>query len=124
LSNKDPDYAIRIEKAIKDKYGSETIANPSSSWNKEKELVYLEELREIYRNEQNTQEDESHKGILISKKLFNLKEDKNCKVCQTYRPKAIDKLYFVKYDCCSFCYYKYVIDREERWLSGWRPHKN
>ena len=113
MKNNDPDFPIRLEKAIKEKYESEAIVNPHSMWNKQKEEEYLAELKEVY--------GESSKGDLISEKLFSLKESKTCKICNTYRPKLINKIYFIKYDCCSYCYYDYVIDREERWLQGWRP---
>ncbi len=115
MKNKDPDFAVRLEKAIQEKYGPDTVVNPHSKWNKDKEAEYLEELKHIY--------SQSSKGVLISEKLFNLKESKTCKVCNTYRPELSNKIYFIKYDCCSYCYYDYVIDREERWLDGWRPDK-
>ena len=115
MNNQDPDFAIRLERAIKEKYGPETVVNPHSRWNKDKERKYLQELKELYA--------ESTKGVLISEKLFNLKEDKYCKVCDTYRPKLNNKIYFIKYDCCMHCYYDFVSDREERWLNGWRPNK-
>ena len=60
-------------------------------------------------------------GLLLN--IENLKEDKYCNVCDTYRPKLNNKIYFIKYDCCMHCYYDYVIDREGRWLQGWRPNK-
>ena len=34
---KDPDRLIKVEKAIKEKYGSETIQNPKATWDDEKE---------------------------------------------------------------------------------------
>ena len=30
--NKDPDYAIKVEKAISDKYGEDAIQNPKSGF--------------------------------------------------------------------------------------------
>ena len=30
---KDPNYVVKIEKAIADKFGTETILNPKSFWN-------------------------------------------------------------------------------------------
>ncbi len=112
--SQDPDYAFKLEKAIVSKYGEETVANPNSSWDEDKEKKYLEDLKNMAK---------IHNGILIYKKLFTLKEDKYCKVCDTYKPKLNNKVYFIKYDCCSACYYKYVDGRESRWLSGWRPQR-
>ena len=37
MKNKDPDYVAKLEKAIADKYGKETIAHPKSEWDDEKE---------------------------------------------------------------------------------------
>ena len=36
---------------------------------------------------------------------------------------ASDDVYIVKYQCCFDCFVNYVDNREERWLSGWRPEK-
>ena len=39
--NKDPNYVVKIEKAISEKYGEETIVNPKSLWSAEKEDEYI-----------------------------------------------------------------------------------
>ena len=36
---KDPDYLVKVEKAIAEKYGDETIQDPRGSWDAEKEKV-------------------------------------------------------------------------------------
>ena len=38
----DPDYVLKVEKAIADKYGVEAIQHPAKDWNPEKEQEYLE----------------------------------------------------------------------------------
>ena len=40
--NKDPNYIAKLEKAIGDRYGEETVANPRSGWNDEEEKIYQE----------------------------------------------------------------------------------
>ena len=39
----DPNYEIKIEKAISEKYGEETVQHPSKNWDEEKERDYLEQ---------------------------------------------------------------------------------
>ena len=40
-SEKDLQYAVKLEKAIKEKYGEVTIKNPADLWSPEKEKEYL-----------------------------------------------------------------------------------
>ena len=47
MSNKDPNRIAAIEKAIAEKYGKETVENPRSKWNEEKEGEYLEQMSQI-----------------------------------------------------------------------------
>jgi hypothetical protein len=61
-------------------------------------------------------------GIKISKKLLNKESLYNCPVCGSFPKKSMDDVCLVKFDCCHKCYIKYVEDREERWLKGWRPN--
>ena len=35
--------------------------------------------------------------------------------------KSMDDVCLTKFECCYYCYIKYVEEREERWLKGWRP---
>ena len=39
MSKKDPNYVVKLEKAIAEKYGEETIQNPKKNWNEEKEYL-------------------------------------------------------------------------------------
>ena len=100
--NKDPDYAIKVEKAIADKYGVDTVQHPAKNWNPEKVEV---------------------QGVLISKKLLNKDSNRSCPVCNIYSFDTKDDVYMSKNQCCRNCYIKYVEDREDRWATGWRPDK-
>ena len=41
----DPNYVIKVEKAIADKYGADTVQHPAKDWNPEKDQEYLEQVR-------------------------------------------------------------------------------
>ena len=60
-------------------------------------------------------------GFLISKKLFNKDDNRNCPVCQAYSFELRDDVYMAKFDCCFKCYIQWVDGREARWKTGWRP---
>ena len=124
---KDTNYVVKIEKAIADKYGVETIVNPKSLWNEEKEKEYLEQTKEAQIKQQILEEKE-HKveinGVFISKKLLSKESIRNCPVCDKYSFSPKDDVYLNKYSCCELCFIKYVEGREQRWKSGWRPNTN
>ena len=44
---KDPDYLIKVEKAIKEKYGDEAIQNPKANWDEEKKRIILSKSRNL-----------------------------------------------------------------------------
>ena len=115
---KDLNYIARLEQAIAKKYGEETIQNPRSTWTQEKEQKYLEEIKEIYKQElQNKTYDEKIEanGFFVSKKLLTNKEDRTCPTCFVYSFEQKDDVYMNKYDCCHRCYLKFVEGKEERW---------
>jgi hypothetical protein len=115
---KDLNYIARLEQAIAKKYGEETIQNPRASWTQEKEQKYLEEIKEIYKQElQNKTYDEKidANGFFVSKKLLTNKEDRTCPACFVYSFEQKDDVYMNKYDCCRRCYLKFVEGKEERW---------
>ena len=118
--NKDPDFVFRLEKAIEEKYGKETVVNPKSKWDKEKEKQYRKELKEFYANKS---EDEKvlYNGILVSKKLFNKDKNVSCSACGVYSFNDQDTFFLKKWTTCFNCYINYIDGREERWLDGWRP---
>ena len=68
---KDPNYAVKVEKAIAEKYGQEAIVNPKSQWDDDKEKEYLAELKSNYRHDQAETEKVDLDGVLISKELLN-----------------------------------------------------
>lgn len=123
MKNKDPDYIAKLEKAIAEKYGKETIAHPKSDWDDEKEQEYLKELKTNYRHLNENQEKEEVNGVLISKELLNRKTNRSCPTCNSYSFKSRDDLYMTKFGCCFNCYIQFVEGREERWKKGWRPNK-
>lgn len=125
--HKDPDYIAKLEKAISDKYGKETIVNPRGSWDDEKEKIHQEQLHKL-NQKQDTLDEINEKievnGILVPKKLLiRESQDRTCPVCNTYSFNPKDDVYMKKFDCCYKCYIQWVHEREERWKSGWRPEK-
>lgn len=123
MKKTDPDYIAKLEKAIADKYGKETIAHPKADWDDEKEMEYLNELKTNYRRLNEEQEKEEVNGVLISKELLNKKTNRSCPTCNSYSFKSRDDLYMTKFGCCFSCYIQFVEGREERWATGWRPNK-
>ena len=125
-SKKDPNYVIKIEKAIAEKYGAEAIQHPGKDWTPEKEQEYIEQLRLLNKKNrklsEKTEKVEVH-GVLISKKLLTKDSNRVCSTCETYSFNSKDDIYMNKYDCCFQCYIEWVEDREERWATGWRPNK-
>ena len=124
MSKKDLDYIAALEKAIEKKYGTEAIQNPEKFWDVDKESVYLEQLKEFVQKQRKLElavEPENVNGVLITKKLLNRERKINCSVCGASVKKINDDIYLLKYDCCEKCYIKYVDDREDRWMRGWRP---
>ena len=116
----------QFEKAIAQKYGTETIENPNKGWSDQKEKDYQEQLKELYRKEK-AQDDSRDKvevdGFLISKKLLNRDNNRICPVCEEYSFEIRDNIYMSKFECCFKCYIQWVDNREDRWKTGWRPPK-
>lgn len=125
MKNKDPNYAIKVEQAIAKKYGEETVANPKSHWDDEKEKQYLEDLKRLhYINvDKEDLEKEEVNGVFIPKKLLKEESNRSCSTCNTYSFKSKDDVYMTKFGCCFKCYVQYVEGREDRWKNGWRPNK-
>ena len=125
MPSKDPNYAIKVEQAIAKKYGNETVVNPKSQWNDEKEKKYLDELKQVYYN--NVDEEDHIKeevnGVFIPKKLLKEESNRSCSTCKTYSFKSKDDVYMTKFGCCWNCYIQYIEGREDRWKKGWRPNK-
>tara|TARA_Y100000593_G_scaffold41642_1_gene79849 strand:- start:1071 stop:1448 length:378 start_codon:yes stop_codon:yes gene_type:complete len=125
MSGKDPNYAVKVEQAIAKKYGDEAVINPKSQWDDEKEKEYLEQLKDAYLADAETEDldkEEIH-GVFIPSKLLKEESKRSCPVCNTYSFKSNDDVYMTKFECCFTCYVKWVEDREERWAKGWRPNR-
>ncbi len=125
MKKKDPNYVVKLEKAIAEKYGEETVQNPKKNWDEEKEAQYIEDLKILYKKHQEseTQDKVDVDGVLVDKKLFNRESKRSCPVCSTYSFSFRDDVYMTKFQCCEKCYIKWVEDREDRWKTGWRPNK-
>lgn len=125
MSDKDYEYIVKVERAIKEKYGEEAIENPRKFWNKEKEKKYLEELKEFHKQKEESGDTKEKIGdVYVSKRLIERESNRGCPVCDKYSFEMKDDLYMNKFTCCFDCYIQYVEGREERWLTGWRPDKN
>tara|TARA_R110000851_G_scaffold290165_3_gene444479 strand:+ start:212 stop:580 length:369 start_codon:yes stop_codon:yes gene_type:complete len=114
---KDDNYLIKVEKAIEDKYGEETIQNPRSNWSPQKEKEYLRQIKEAYKLQKPREKVEVN-GVLMPKKLFNKESERTCPVCEVYTQYSQDDLYLTKFKCCYRCYIQHVEGREEKWLNS------
>ena len=124
MKEKDLNYIAGLEKAIKKKYGDEAIENPAKHWDKEKEKDYIQQLEEFVQKQKKSEQEhdvENVGGVLVSHKLLNKEGILICSTCNRKLKTINDDIYFTKFDCCEKCYIKYIIDREKRWLDGWRP---
>ena len=111
MSTKDPNYAVKVEQAIAEKYGEEAVVNPKSQWDEEKEKEYLGQLKDVYK-------------VGMPSEDFDKEESKrSCPVCNTYSFKSYDDVYMTKFECCRNCYIQWIEHREDRWMKGWRPNK-
>ena len=123
---KDPNYVVRVEKAIAKKYGQETIQNPRSGWTDEKEVEYKEQLLKVLEKEDRFREKDEKievDGVFVNKKLLIREHNRKCPICDSFSFSIQDDVYMTKFKCCKTCYIRWVEDREERWESGWRPAK-
>tara|TARA_Y100000296_G_C5129230_1_gene234575 strand:+ start:408 stop:803 length:396 start_codon:yes stop_codon:yes gene_type:complete len=124
MKDRDLDHIAGLEKAIKKKYGNEAIQNPASCWDEKKEAEYLEQLQDFVEKQQKYEtysKPENVNGVLITQKLFSKDKKIICPVCCGRLKTVYDELFNTKFECCYECYIKYVEDREDRWLKGWRP---
>ena len=124
MKKKDLNKIAKIEKAMSKKFGPESIVNPKSGWDDNKEKEYLADLKEFYSEQSKQDEDKINQdGFFIPRNLINKEINRVCPVCNTYSFSGKDDLYMNKFECCEKCYIQWVEDREERWLEGWRPNK-
>ena len=92
---KDLNYIVKVEKAIKEKYGEETIVNPKSKWDEEKESKYLECLREFYGKKKEKTMKTKVEDFYISEKLVLKDINKSCPTCKAYSFNLKDDLNYV-----------------------------
>jgi len=120
------DYIAKLEKAIAQKYGDEATHNPRRFWDEDKEKGYIEQSQaeqQKFAKNAESQDKVEQDGFLINKKLLIRDTNRSCPVCNKYSFDARNELYMNKFECCWKCYIQWIEDREERWLSGWRPAK-
>jgi|TARA_B100001094_G_scaffold243738_1_gene239856 hypothetical protein len=121
---KDLNDIAAVEKAISKKYGDETIVNPKSTWDENKEKEYIEQVKQEAKKDISNPKKAPKvelNGFLLSEKLINKQSERTCPVCNTYSFDKKDDLYMNRYECCCKCYINFVEGREKRWASGWRP---
>ena len=96
--NKDPNYAVKIEQAIAKNYGDETVVNPKSGWDDEKEKEYLDQLKDAYMADVDTEDLDKEEvfGVFIPSKLLKEESERSCPVCNTYSFKSNIHLSIVK----------------------------
>jgi hypothetical protein len=112
---KDPQRLIKVEKAIQEKYGDETVQNPKTTWDPAKEKEYLQQIKKIAKSEKPKEKIEVE-GVLMPKKLFRKESKRTCPECKIYSFNLKDDLYMAKFKCCFKCYIEYVEGREQEWL--------
>jgi hypothetical protein len=124
MNKKDPNYVVKLEKAIADKYGKEAIQNPKADWSDDKEKQYQKEVKDInrrlYQFAESSEKVEVN-GVFISKKLLTREANCACPVCEKYNLTSKDEVFILKWQCCERCYIQYIENRQDRWKKGWRP---
>ena len=126
MTEKDPNYIPKLEKAISQKYGEEAINNPKRFWDDDKEKGYItqsQEEQKKFAKLAESQDKVEQDGFLINKKLLTRDHNRTCPVCERYSFHPRDDLYMNKFSACWICYIQYIDGREERWITGWRPNK-
>ena len=124
--HKDPNYVVRVEKAISKKYGPETIQNPRSNWSDEKEEEYKKQLERMLEKQDRIREKAEKievDGVFVNKKLLTREHNRKCPICNSFSFNIHDDVYMTKFECCKNCYVRWIEGREGRWESGWRPPK-
>ncbi len=107
----DPKYVAKVETAIAEKYGKETVTHPRAEWTDEQEKEYLEQLKSLAKQERVVRERHEKVdagGFLVSKKLLNKSSSRVCPACNKYSFSIKDDVYLVKHDCCFECYNKKI----------------
>ena len=127
MKEKDWDYIASLEKAIAKKYGEVAVKNPASEWNEEKENDYLEQLKEMRRQEAariTAVNKIDVGGFFISEKLINRETNRQCPLCGVYSFIKKDGLYMNKFKCCYKCYVRHFEGIEGNWENKWKRLKS
>lgn len=109
-------YVQGVEKAIKEKYGDEAVQDPRANWDEAKEAEYQKQRKE--RNKEKSvhkKEKTDVGGFLVSRKLLNRQDSRDCPICEKYSFEIKDDVYIKKFSCCYDCFIQHVEGREERW---------
>lgn len=109
--NRDPDFLIRLEKALEEKFGKEAVQNVKASWTIEDERKFLQQVAEMKEQTKDKKiEFDEINGILIQKDLF--RRDSSCPRCKNYSFKMSDDFYITRYGCCEVCFIKHIEGRK------------
>lgn len=113
----DQNYLLNLENAIIEKYGPETVENPRKYWDVEQEKKYLQEIKDISKNESKQhQEHLNLNGVFMPAKLFMKENSRICCICNKYSFKKCDDVYLSKYNSCLICFIEKIEGREQKWL--------
>lgn len=106
--SKDLNYIVKLERAIKERYGDEVIQPPQ--WSEEKESEYQNQLKKIFLRRHSFQKEEiiEKNGYYVESKLFNKDKTKICPKCKKYTKYIQDDLFLLKFGCCYFCYLNFL----------------
>lgn len=111
---RDLNYIAALEKSMSQKYGAEAIQNPAQGWTPDKELKYIEEVKEARKKEyaaEQSNEKVDLNGVLLPKKLINKNSDRTCKFCKAYSFNRNDDLFLTKFKSCFKCYIEKIEGR-------------
>jgi hypothetical protein len=114
--NKELDYIENVEKAIQKKYGKNAVKDPRSDWSEDKEEKYLEQKKNKQDDKKSSKREKMEAdGFLVSRKLLNRNDARNCPICKKYSFETKDDVYIKKFSCCYRCFILHVEGREEKW---------
>ena len=113
--NKDPNYVVRVEKAIAEKYGKEAVQNPRVNWTPEKEEEYKQQLKDFLqrtRKDSAASEKVEINGVLISKKLLSRDTNRSCPDCSEYSFSSLDDVYMNMFCNAYIQTYMHMYERK------------
>jgi hypothetical protein len=102
--SKDPNYIIKLEKAIAEKYGEKTIINPRSLWTIEDEENYQNQISGSSNLQNNKIFEQEGKNYNFEQSKLITKEERVCSNCGLYSMDKRDNLYLNKFQLCYRCF--------------------